>query len=68
VQSIKEMLTGLQGDFTEQGLYYTVFLSPLLPDEVARKQLAMFGSDQEIFRGVPLLSGKVPPIPSPTAS
>jgi hypothetical protein len=68
VQSIKEMLTGLQGDFTEQGLYYTVFLRPLLPDEVARKQLAMFGSDQEIFRGVPLLSGKVPPIPSPTAS
>jgi hypothetical protein len=68
VQSIKEMLTGVQGDFTEQGLYYTVFLRPLLPDEVTRKMLAMFGSDQEIFRGVPLLSGKVPSIPSQTAS
>lgn len=68
VQSIQEALTGSQGDFTEQGLYYTVFLRPLLPDETARKMLAMFGSDQEIFRGVPLLSGKVPPIPSQTAS
>jgi hypothetical protein len=68
VQSIKEAISGLQGDFIEQGLYYTVFLRPLLPDEAASKMLAMFGSDQEIFRGVPLLSGKVPPIPSQTAS
>ncbi len=67
-QSIQGALSGSQGDFTEQDLYYTVFLRPLLPDEAASKMLAMFGSDQEIFRGVPLLSGKVPPIPSQTAS
>jgi len=70
VQRIQKALQGSEGDFTdpEQGLYYHVILRPLLPDELSRKTLAMFGSNQEIFRGVPLLSGKVPPVPSPTAS
>jgi len=66
VRTIKEALQGTQGDFTEQGLYYTVILRPLLPDEFVRKTLAMFGSEQGSYRGVPLLSGVVPPVPSPT--
>lgn len=79
VASIQKALRGsTQGDFRDRnsdgagsgqaGLYYTVILRPLLPDELARKTLAMFGSEQEIFRGVPLLSGRVPPVPSPTAT
>lgn len=66
VRAIKEALRGSQGDFTEQGLYYSVILRPLLPDEAVKKTLAMFGSAQGSYRGVPLLSGVVPPVPDPT--
>lgn len=68
VRAIKEALRGSQGDFTEQGLYYSVILRPLLPDESVKKALAMFGSAQGSYRGVPLLSGVVPPVPAPTPS
>jgi hypothetical protein len=68
VRAIKEALRGSQGDFTEQGLYYSVILRPLLPDESIKKILAMFGSAQGSYRGVPLLSGMVPPAPDPTPS
>jgi hypothetical protein len=57
-----------EGTFTEGGLYYTIFLRPLLPDELPTKTLAMFGSDQFTYSGVPLLEGTVPPIPTPTPS
>jgi hypothetical protein len=68
VQAIKDALEGTQGDFTEQDLYYSVTLRPLLPDEVVRKTLAMFGSEQGSYRGVPLLTGMVPPVPTATPS
>lgn len=55
-----------QADFSELGLYYQVILRPLLPDESVTKQLAMFGSAQESYSGVPLLEGTVPPVPTPT--
>lgn len=55
-----------QGDFTENGLYYTVTLRPLLPDELPLQQLAMFGSSQYNYVAVPLLQGNVPPVPTPT--
>jgi hypothetical protein len=61
---IRAQLQGRQqGTFSEQGLYYAVFLRPLLPDELPHKMLAMFGSAQGGFQGVPLLEGKVPPVP-----
>jgi hypothetical protein len=63
--TIRSQLRGQQGTFSEQGIYYTVFLRPLLPDELPRKTLAMFGSAQDGFRGVPILEGKVPPVPMP---
>jgi hypothetical protein len=69
VHSIQAQLQGSQGTFTEGGLYYTVTLRPLLPDELATKTLAMFGSAQEGYIGVPLLvGGKVPPAPTATPS
>ncbi len=58
-----------QGLFAEgDGFYYTVILRPLLPDELPRKSLAMFGSAQTSVSDVPLLEGKVPPVPTPTPS
>ncbi|HZO75171.1 MAG TPA: hypothetical protein VFB60_23385 [Ktedonobacteraceae bacterium] len=56
-----------EGIFTEQGLYYDVTLRPLLPDELADKTVAMFGSAQGSYRGVPLNQGTIPtPTPTPT--
>lgn len=56
-----------EGIFTEQGLYYEVTLRPLLPDELADKTIAMFGSAQGSYRGVPLNQGAIPaPTPTPT--
>ncbi|HLG60870.1 MAG TPA: hypothetical protein VKY19_02990 [Ktedonosporobacter sp.] len=56
-----------EGIFTEQGLYYEVTLRPLLPDELAHKTVAMFGSAQGSYRGVPLNQGTIPaPTPTPT--
>ena len=67
IQSIEAALGGKeQGDFFENGQYYTVMLRPLLPDELQNKTLAMFGSSQTQFIGVPLLEGTVPPVPTPT--
>lgn len=69
LQTLRAALnTQTRGTFIENGLYYTVFLRPLLPDELARKTVAMFGSDQFSYSGVPLLQGAVPPIPTPTPS
>jgi hypothetical protein len=69
IQSIEAALDGKQrGDFYENGQYYTVILRPLLPDELQEKMLAMFGSSQTQFIGVPLLEGSVPPVPTPTPS
>lgn len=67
VQTIKAALKG-QGVFFEEGLYYTVMLRPLLPDELPDKTLAMFGSQQVKFTGVPLHAGTVPPVPTATPS
>ena len=67
IQSIEGALNGKQeGDFFENDQYYTVMLRPLLPDELQNKTLAMFGSSQTQFIGVPLLDGSVPPVPTPT--
>jgi hypothetical protein len=67
VGSIEAALDGRhQGDFFENGQYYTVILRPLLPDELQNKTLAMFGSSQWQFVGVPLHEGTVPPVPTPT--
>lgn len=57
-----------QGLFSEGSFYYTVTLRPLLPDELPRKSVAMFGSAQSNFTNVPLLNGQVPPVPTPTPS
>ena len=58
-----------QALFTEDNtLFYTVTLRPLLPDELASKSLAMFGSAQDTVTPVPLLNGQVPPVPTPTPS
>ena len=64
--AIKSLLKGLQeGEFVEQGLYYHVVLRSLLPDEAAQKMVAMLGSQEFTYSGVPLRSGVVP-LPTPT--
>jgi len=69
IRTIEAALNGKQqGDFFENGQYYTVTLRPLLPDELQNKTLAMFGSAQSQFVSVPLLEGTVPPVPTPTPS
>ena len=69
LQTLTSTLKGQQeGTISEAGLYYTVFLRPLLPDELPKKTLAMFGSEQFSYSGVPLLAGPVPPVPTPTPS
>lgn len=68
VKTMEEQLHGQQGSFSEQGLYYAVLLRQLLPDELPKHLLAMLGSAQGSYRGVPLLDGKVPPVPTPTPS
>ncbi len=60
-QAITALLHGQQqGDFLEQGLYYGVVLRPLLPDELLQKTLAMYGSDELNYAGVPIHEGAVP--------
>lgn len=64
LQSINIQLKGLQQeDFIEQGLYYHVVLRPLLPDELRQNTIAMFGSGELTYIGVPLHSGPVVPTP-----
>ncbi len=67
LQQLHELLQGQdQGTFLERGLYYSVVLRPLLPDEIAQKMLAMFGSQELVYAGVPLHEGPVPtPTPTP---
>ncbi|MBV9689117.1 MAG: hypothetical protein JO202_05330 [Ktedonobacteraceae bacterium] len=61
LESLRGQLNGQQqGFFTEGGLYYSITLRPLLPDELAQKMLAMFGSNQSTFNAVPLITGAVP--------
>ena len=55
-----------QGDFQEQELYYHVVLRPLLPDELPQKMLAMYGSMELNYTGVPIHAGAVPtPVATP---
>ena len=67
LQQIVKLLGGQdQGTFLENELYYSVVLRPLLPDEIAQKMLAMFGSQELKYAGVPLYEGPVPtPVPTP---
>ena len=66
LQQIKTLLHGQeQAVFLEKGAYYGVTLRPLLPDEIEQKALAMFGSQELSYAGVPLVKGPVP-IPTPT--
>jgi hypothetical protein len=68
-QQLQQMKTLLHGQqqavFLEKGAYYSVTLRPLLPDEIEQKTLAMFGSQELSYAGVPLVEGPVP-IPTPT--
>ncbi len=66
-QAISALLHGQQqGEFLEQGLYYGVVLRPLLPDELPQKKLAMYGSAELNYSGVPIHEGAVPtPVPTP---
>jgi hypothetical protein len=66
LQLIKSTLKGQQqGMFIENGNYYIVILRPLLPDEIAQKQLAMYGSNAQEYTPVPLKTGAVP-VATPT--
>ncbi|MBO0782241.1 MAG: hypothetical protein J2P37_25770 [Ktedonobacteraceae bacterium] len=49
-----------QGTFIESGSAYEVTLRVLLPDELAKKHLAMLGSAQSNYKAVPLQEGAVP--------
>ncbi len=61
LQQISALLRGQeQGTFLEGGLYYVIELRSLLPDELAQKTLAMFGSQELSYAGVPLHEGPVP--------
>lgn len=55
-----------QGIFLEGDLYYSISLRALLPDELPAKMLAMLGSDELSYAGIPLSEGPVPtPVPTP---
>jgi hypothetical protein len=61
LQLIKQALDGkTQAMFYEDGNDYVVMLRPLLPDEIAQQQLAMYGSNIQSYAPVPLKSGVVP--------
>lgn len=66
LQQLKKLLHGQeQAVFFEKGAYYSVTLRSVLPDEIAQKSLAMFGSQELNYTGVALTQGPVP-IPTPT--
>ena len=71
MRAIQALLKGRQeGVFYEQdsNSYYSVALRPLLPDELPEQMLAMYGSAELNYVGVPLHSGIIPtPVPT-TAS
>jgi hypothetical protein len=61
LQLVKKALNGQQqGMFIENSRHYIVLLRPLLPDEIAQKQLAMYGSNGQDYTPVPLQSGAIP--------
>ncbi len=63
---VSDLLHGQQQSlFLEENSYYVVMLRPLLPDEVAQQQVAMYGNDKQDYTPIPLKSG---PIPVPTAT
>jgi hypothetical protein len=68
LQEVKALLHGQQqAIFLEKGVYYSVTLRYLLPDELKQKTIAMFGSQELNYIGVPLSEGPVPiPTPTPT--
>ncbi len=67
IQAVKDHLGNQQqGTFIEEGAYYEVTLRPLLPDEQAKKTLALFGSAQDGYKAIPLHEGALPPVPTPT--
>lgn len=64
-QLVRDMLHGKQQNmFIENGNYYVVMLRPLLPDEIAHNQLAMYGSNTQNYAPVPLKGGPIP-VPTP---
>ena len=69
--AIQAILKGQQESvFFEQDTqnYYSVVLRPLLPDELPAQTLAMYGSAELTYTGIPLHSGNIPkPTPTPTA-
>ena len=68
LQQVKALLNGQQqAVFLEDGVYYSVTLRYLLPDELKQKTIAMFGSQELNYTGVPLSEGPVP-IPTPTST
>jgi hypothetical protein len=65
-QAILSLLKGRQqGVFLDLGQYFSVALRPLLPDELPQKALAMLGSAELDYAGVPLQAGPVP-VATPT--
>lgn len=68
LQQLKILLHGQeQAVFFEKEVYYSVTLRSLLPDEIAQKSVAMFGSQELNYAGVTLSKGPVPiPTPTPT--
>jgi hypothetical protein len=63
---IQEALHGKQqGMFMENNSHFVVTLRPLLPDELAQKQLAMYGSNTQTYVPVPLKEGTIP-VPTET--
>lgn len=70
LRTIQAILKGQQvGVFFEQDTqnYYNVVLRPLLPDELLKHTLAMYGSAELNYAGIPLHSGSIPK-PAPTAT
>ena len=65
-RTIISLLNGQQqGVFLDLRQYYSVTLRLLLPDEIVQKTLAMLGSAELNYSGVPLQAGPVP-VPTPT--
>lgn len=58
---ITDLLHGQQqGMFMEDDAYYIIMLRSLLPDEMARQELAMYGSDIQNYTPIPLKKGSIP--------
>lgn len=63
---IQDALHGKEQEiFMENNSHFVVTLRPLLPDEVAQQQLAMYGSNTQTYAPIPLKSGAIP-VPTTT--